>query len=156
MRDSKNKLRKIMTSSALLAALLFASVPTTLARKTGDELKSTPDEQKSVAITIYNVNLGLVRDRRDIQLPRGESALKFEGVAAQINPATVHIKSLTAPGDLSIVEQNYEYDLLTPQKLLDKYVGKKVVLVLRSVENQSEKLVPTEAMLLSNNNGAIW
>jgi hypothetical protein len=120
------------------------------------ELTSAPDDQKSVAITIYNVNLGLVRDRRDITLPRGESALKFEGVASQINPATVHIKSLTAPGDLSIVEQNYEYDLLSPQKLLDKYVGKKVTLVLRSYENQTEKLTPVEAILLANNNGAVW
>lgn len=156
MRDSKNRLRRILTGGVLLTSLVIAAVPTTLASKPGDELKSTPDEQKSVAITIYNVNLGLVRDRRDLQLPNGESALKFEGVAAQINPATVHIKSLTAPDDLAIVEQNYEYDLLTPQKLLDKYVGKKLVLVLRSYENQNERLVPTEAVLLANNNGAIW
>ncbi|MFY9609889.1 MAG: DUF4139 domain-containing protein [Blastocatellia bacterium] len=120
------------------------------------DLTSSPDEQKSVAITIYNVNLGLVRDRRDLALPRGEAALKFGGVAQQINPATVHIKSLTDPNSLSVVEQNYEYDLLSPAKLLDKYVGKKVTLVLRSFENQTERLTPTEATLLANNSGAVW
>lgn len=156
MRESKDQLGRMIISALLVTSVLLASVSSTLANKTGDELKSTPDEQNSVAITIYNVNLGLVRDRRDIRLPRGESALKFEGVASQINPATVHIKSLTAPDDLAIVEQNYEYDLLTPQKLLDKYVGKKIVLVLRSIENQNERLVPTDAVLLANNNGAIW
>ena len=122
----------------------------------GDELTSNSEDQKSVALTIYNVNLGLVRDRRDIQLPRGEAALKFAGVASQINPATVHIKSLTDPKELSVVEQNYEYDLLSPQKLLDKYIGKKVTLVLEATKTRPSKLTPTEAVLLANNNGAVW
>ena len=156
MRDSKNALRRIAVTGVLITSLVLATTAPSLANASGDELTSTPDEQKAVAITIYNVNLGLVRDRRDIAIPRGEAALKFEGVAQQINPATVHIKSLTAPDDLSVVEQNYEYDLLSPQKLLDKYVGKRVTLVLRSFENQTEKLTPTEATLLANNNGAVW
>src|SRR6185436_15402388 len=156
MRDFKNVLRRIAVTGVLISSLMLGSVAPSFANAGGNELTSTPEEQKAVAITIYNVNLGLVRDRRDIAIPRGESALKFEGVAQQINPATVHIKSLTAPDDLSVVEQNYEYDLLSPQKLLDKYVGKKVTLVLRSYENQTEKLVPTEATLLANNNGAVW
>jgi hypothetical protein len=159
----KRKTRKIFARTKILLALMMSLmlVPTgaTLASSSSspaDDTTSTPEEQKSVSITIYNVNLGLVRDRRDITLPRGESSLKFAGVAAQINPATVHIKSLTSPDDLAIVEQNYEYDLLSPQKLLDKYVGKKVTLVLRSYENQNERLTPTEAILLANNNGAVW
>jgi hypothetical protein len=154
MRDFKNALRRIAVTGVLITSLLLGTVAPSFA--SGDELTSTPEEQKAVAITIYNVNLGLVRDRRDIAIPRGEAALKFEGVAQQINPATVHIKSLSAPDDLSVVEQNYEYDLLSPQKLLDKYVGKKVTLVLRSYENQTERLTPTEATLLANNNGAVW
>jgi hypothetical protein len=165
-RTDMEKTRKVFTKTKILLALMMSLmlVPTgaTLAGSSStssspaDDTTSTPEEQKSVSITIYNVNLGLVRDRRDITLPRGESSLKFAGVAAQINPATVHIKSLTSPADLAIVEQNYEYDLLSPQKLLDKYVGKKVTLVLRSYENQTEKLTPTEAILLANNNGAVW
>jgi hypothetical protein len=140
----------------LLGLSMLASASPSVTGSGTEDLTTTPDDQKSVALTIYNVNLGLVRDRRDIQFPRGEASLKFAGVASQINPATVHIKSLTEPGALSVVEQNYEYDLLSPQKLLDKYVGKKVTLVLRRFQNQTEELVPTEAVLLANNSGAVW
>ncbi len=117
---------------------------------------STIEDQKSVAITVYNSNIGLVKDTRTLRLPRGTSQLRFMDVAQQINPTTVHIKSLTAPQALAVVEQSYEYDLLNPQKLLDKYVGKELTLVLRKLENNSEQLFPTRATLLSNNNGQVW
>jgi hypothetical protein len=143
-------------AGVLITSLMLAPVAPSIAGTNSEDLTSTPEEQKSVAITIYNVNLGLVRDRRDIALPRGEASLKFGGVAQQINPATVHIKSLSSPDALSVIEQNYEYDLLSPQKLLDKYVGKTVTLVLRSYANQTETLTPREATLLANNNGAVW
>src|SRR5437763_1372771 len=95
---------------------------------------STIDDQKNVAITVYNSNIGLVKDTRTLRLPRGASQLRFMDVAQQINPTTVHIKSLTAPNTLEVIEQSYEYDLLNPQKLLDKYVGKELTLVLRKLE----------------------
>jgi hypothetical protein len=117
---------------------------------------SSLDNQQNVAITVYNSNIGLVKDTRVLRLPRGTSQLRFMDVAQQINPATVHIKSLTAPNGLAVVEQSYEYDLLNPSKLLDKYVGREVTLVLRTLENNSEKLIPTRATLLSNNNGQVW
>lgn len=117
---------------------------------------STIEDQQSVAITVYNSNLGLVKDTRILHLPRGTSQLRFMDVAQQINATTVHIKSLTAPNALNVIEQSYEYDLLNPQKLLDKYVGQELTLVLRSVENNSEKLTPTRATLLSNNSGQVW
>lgn len=117
---------------------------------------STIEDQKSVAITVYNSNIGLVKDTRTLRLPRGASQLRFMDVAQQINPTTVHIKSLTAPDALAVVEQSYEYDLLNPQKLLDKYVGKELTLVLRKLENNTEQLLPTRATLLSNNNGQVW
>ncbi len=117
---------------------------------------STLEDQKSVAITVYNSNLGLVKDTRTLKLPRGTSQLRFMDVAQQINATTVHIKSLTAPNTLNVVEQSYEYDLLNPQKLLDKYVGQELTLVLRAVENNTEKLTPTRATLLSNNSGQVW
>lgn len=117
---------------------------------------STLEDQKSVAITVYNSNLGLVKDTRILRLPRGTSQLRFMDVAQQINATTVHIKSLTAPDSLSVVEQSYEYDLLNPAKLLDKYVGQEITLVIRSIENNTEKLTPTRATLLSNNSGQVW
>lgn len=117
---------------------------------------STIENQQSVAITVYNSNIGLVKDTRTLRLPRGASQLRFMDVAQQINPTTVHIKSTTAPDALNVIEQSYEYDLLNPQKLLDKYVGKELTLVLRTVENNTEKLSPTRATLLSNNQGQVW
>lgn len=117
---------------------------------------STIEDQKNVAITVYNSNLGLVKDTRTLKLPRGTSQLRFMDVAQSINATTVHIKSVTSPDALSVVEQSYEYDLLNPQKLLDKYVGQELTLVLRTVENNSEKLTPTRATLLSNNSGQVW
>lgn len=118
--------------------------------------QSTIDNQEKVAITVYNSNLGLVKDTRTLRLPRGASQLRFMDVAQQINPATVHIKSLTAPNAMNVIEQSYEYDLLNPQKLLDKYVGQELTLVLRRVENNTERLLPTRATLLSNNAGQVW
>src|SRR6267154_2455843 len=113
--------------------------------------ESTISDQRGIAITIYNSNLGLVRDTRQITLPVGNSEVKFMDVSAQINPATVHIQSITNPNGLSVLEQNYEYDLLNPQKLLEKYVGKTVTLVLKRLENGTEKLEPKQATLLANN-----
>ena len=90
---------------------------------------STLDDQTELALTVYNSDLALVRDVRTLQLPRGVTDLRFMDVAATVNPATVHFRSLTEPARLGVLEQNYEYDLLEPDKLLHKYVGRDVTLV---------------------------
>jgi hypothetical protein len=84
------------------------------------------DEQRDLMVTIYNGNLGLVKDVRETRFPAGSQEVQFMDVAALIDPTTVHLKSLTDPAGLKILEQNYEYDLLSSAKLLEKYVGKKV------------------------------
>jgi hypothetical protein len=89
-------------------------------------LAITRESQRDLMVTIYNGNLGLVKDTRETRLPAGMSEVQFADVAAQIDPTSVHLKSLTDPAGLRILEQNYEYDLLSAQKLLEKYVGKKV------------------------------
>jgi hypothetical protein len=89
-------------------------------------LSVTRDDQREVMVTIYNGNLGLVKDLRELRLPTGTNEVWFMDVAAQIDPTTVHLRSLTAPAGLRILEQNYEYDLLSSEKLLEKYVGRKV------------------------------
>jgi hypothetical protein len=119
-------------------------------------LTTTARDRKSVNVTVYNSNLGLVRETRFLTLPAGRVALRFADVAAQIRPETVHLASLTAADSLSILEQNYQYDLLNPSKLMDKYVGREVTLVLRRFENNTEVLTPVQATLLSNNEGQVW
>ena len=104
-------------------------------------LSSGLEDQTGVAITIYNVNLGLVKDQREIKLPKGTGELRFMDVASQIIPTSVHIKSLIDPDSLQVLEQNYEYDLLNPQKLLDKYVGKEVKLYYKNPYTEREEIV---------------
>ncbi len=84
------------------------------------------DAQTDVMVTIYNGNLGLVKDVRQTRLPTGLHETEFTDVAAQIDPTTVHLKSLTDPTGLRILEQNYEYDLISSGKLMEKYVGRMV------------------------------
>jgi hypothetical protein len=89
-------------------------------------LAITREVQKDVMVTIYNGNLGLVKDVRETRLPVGLGEVQFMDVAALIDPTSVHLKSLTDSGGLRILEQNYEYDLISSSKLMEKYVGKKV------------------------------
>jgi hypothetical protein len=112
------------------------------------------EDQTGVAVTIYNVNLGLVKDQRKIKLFQGTGEVKFMDVASQVIPASVYIKSLVNPDSLRVLEQNYEYDLLSSQKLLDKYVGKEVRLYSKNPYTEREEIVT--ATLLSNNEGPIF
>ena len=140
-------------TSALLAFLSFA-LTCGFAQTTE---RSTEADQKQVAVTVYNSNIALVRDVRTLSLPAGTVDLRFENIAAQVNPATVHIVSLTAPKELAVLEQNYEYDLLSPEKLLNKYVGKELTLVRLRMENNSTKEEDVKATLLANNEGGpVW
>jgi hypothetical protein len=107
---------------ALALLVVFVTAQTAAAAT----LAVTRETQKDVMVTIYNGNLGLVKDVREVRLPLGLGEAQFMDVAAQIDPTTVHLKSLTDPAGLKILEQNYEYDLLSSDKLLEKYVGKTV------------------------------
>jgi hypothetical protein len=117
---------------------------------------STLDDQTELALTVYNSNIALVRDVRTLQLPLGTFDLQFMDIAATVNPATVHFRSLTEPGRVSVLEQNYEYDLLEPDKLLRKYVGRDVTLVRRRQDGGSTVEEPVTARLLSYNNAPVW
>src|SRR5262245_17582612 len=72
---------------------------------------TTLDDQVDLAVTVYNADLALVRDVRTLSLGRGISELRFMDIAATVNPATVHFRSLSEPSRVSVLEQNYEYDL---------------------------------------------
>jgi len=116
--------------------------------------QSTLDDQTSVEVTVYNSNMALVKDTRKIKLSKGVGELRFMDVAAQIMPVTVHIKALNNANHFMVLEQNYEYDLMNANKLLDKYVGKEIKLVTHNQYQDKEEEI--EAILLSNNNGQIY
>jgi len=135
-----------------LIVLFFLSVTSLANAQTAST--STLEDQTGVAVTVYNQNIGLVKDARKLTIPVGQGELRFMDVAALIQPETVHVKSLTAPERFSVLEQNYEYDLINRQKLLDKYVGQKVKLL--HFNDFQGKEDTAEATLISNNDGQIY
>jgi len=86
-------------------------------------------QDREQAITVYSNGLGLVRDMRTIELPRGRSTVIISQVAAEIDPTSVRIKSLTAPEELSILEQRYTYDLVSGNLILSRYLNQDIQLI---------------------------
>src|ERR1700719_2486091 len=162
---------KIVRTGLALAALALLPLFGNLAHAAGPQTEkrtekedaarkqpaiTTEKDQVDLAVTVYNSNIALVRDVRQIHLPSGTFPVRFEDVAHSINPATVHLRSLVDPSKLNVIEQNYEFDLLDPQKLLQKYVGKEVTLVRPEKDSGSTRWVETKAVLLANNGGPVW
>ena len=141
---------------SVLAAHQEAPQEKESARAAAPDHATSLKDQTELAITVYNSNVALVRDVRQLTLPAGAFRLKFMDIAATVNPATVHFRSLSEPEKLSVIEQNYEYDLLEPAKLLHKYVGKEVTLTRSYVENGTTKHEEITATLLADNNGPVW
>jgi hypothetical protein len=140
-----------------MRVLLSLPIAFTLAAQSPKEIITTLKDQQSLAVTIYNDNLALVKDQREVKLGKGEQALAFQEVSAQIRPETALLRNLTLPKDFWVVEQNFDFDLLTPTKLLEKYVGQKVIIV-RSVPNAEglgSKEVREDATVLATNNGVV-
>lgn len=115
--------------------------------------QTTLDDQTDVAVTVYNSNRALIRERRKIKLLPGECSLRFMDVAATVLPETVSLRSINDPGALKIIEQNYEYDLMSPEKLMEKYVGRDVYLINKSADFT---FYEQPARLLSVNNGPVY
>jgi hypothetical protein len=118
-----------------------------------DETRSSLSDQQNVAVTIYNGDLALVKDTRHVKLKTGLNALALRDVSAQIRPETALLRSINAPGSLTLIEQNFDFDLLTPEKLLEKYVGKTVSLVKTHPATGLE--TTEQAIVLSANNGVV-
>jgi len=171
MKTPRRTLRSRWTWLALAALVFSASAVTCYSasrhrvsaaqekdasRSAGADQATSLNDQTDLAVTVYNSNIALVRDVRQLTLPTGAFRLKFEDIAATVNPATVHFRSLTEPDKLGVLEQNYEYDLLEPAKLLHKYVGKEVTLVRSYQDNNTTKREEIKATLLADNNGPVW
>ena len=151
--------------AALAATLAFfaAAVSTTRATRArtaasdaGPARAATLDQQTELAVTVYNSNIALVRDVRQVDLPAGVGDLRLEDIAATVNPTTVHFRSLSEPSLVRVLEQNYQFDLLEPDRLLRKYVGRDVTLVRHRLENQSTKYEEVQARLLAYNEAPVW
>ena len=144
---------------ALLAVVASASAQQTIdtpqaERATiGPERRSTLDDQQSVAVTIYNEDLALVKDARTVMLDGGANRLALRDVSGRMRPETAQLRSLSHPGSLELMEQNFDFDLLTPAKLLEKYVGR-TVRVVRTHPTTGAETVET-AQVLGASSGVV-
>jgi hypothetical protein len=102
---------------------------------------------ESVELTVYNQDLALVKERRMLELPAGVGELRFTDVAALIDPASVWFRSLTDP-KVKVLEQNYEYDVISDVKLLQKYLGRKIRLATVKGESYEGYLVSADANII--------
>src|SRR6202161_2286524 len=105
--------------------------------------------ERTLSVTIYAGDLALVQDRRDIDVKGGRQRIEFQDVSAQIRPETV---SLTA-ADIGIVEQNFDFDLLTPAKLMEKAVGQQITIVRVNPATGAE--TREKAEVLATNGGVV-
>ena len=144
MLTSKRLLLSLIASGLAIHASAAGQSPTKKSSKSAD--------RKSTAITIYNQNFGLVREVREIALGQGKVALDFRDVASRIQPETVHIKSLSGANALNVLEQNYRFDVLTPKKLLEKYVGKRVKLYRFNEKTGKDEVFPAKLLSVAGGN----
>ena len=135
-------MRLILGAAILVAAPLAAQIQPVLPAP-------SRTAQGDVAVTIYNNDIALIQDRRDLALPAGRSKQDFPDVSAQIRPETV---TLTGSG-IGIVEQNFDFDLLTPAAMMQKAVGESVTLVRINPATGAE--VRERARILAANSGVV-
>lgn len=142
-------LRKLPRVLYVALFILFTSTANGLEQ----EKITTLEDQNSVAVTIYNENLALIKDQRTITLDNGFNLLAFRGVSATMRPETSLLRNINNTKSLSILEQNFDFDLLTPQKLLEKYVGKEINIATMNPITGEE--IIEQATVLSTNQGVV-
>ncbi|MEE9395546.1 MAG: DUF4139 domain-containing protein [Methylococcales bacterium] len=136
----------------VILPILLASMPTPGNSQSIEQLTTLKD-QTHIAVTIYNENLALIKDQRNVTLKLGSNQLAFRGVSAQMRPETAILRSLTHGKGFKIIEQNFDYDLLTPQKLLEKHLGQNVKIITTNPATGIETI--SKATVLSTNQGVV-
>lgn len=134
-----------IATALLLAAILLGAAPSALFAAT----LTDGEDRTSVSVTIYNQDLALVKDRRELDLEKGIQSLDFREVSARIQPETALLKAAS----LAVLEQNFEFDLLTPAALLQKYVGRDVEVIRTHPTTGEETRSP--ARVLSAQSGVV-
>lgn len=123
-KGMENLLRRNEMRRQFIVSLLVCVVVCTAC---GAEKTAGP----GVGLTIYNDNFAVVRESREMSFDAGVNTVKFTDVASAIDPTSVNFKCLSAPGAISILEQNYEYDLVNTESLLKRYIDKRVLVVIK-------------------------
>ena len=129
-----------------IIAALIASAGHYSPAEAADEIETGLKDQTQVSLTIYNQDLALIRDTRTVSLPNGRNILAFKDISGRITPETALLKGK----GLSVLEQNFEFDLLTPKSLLKKQVGKSVTLIKTHPETGEERRIPARVLAVED------
>lgn len=86
-------------------------------------------QQPQNFVTVYNENLALIKQIRSVEISRNQPEVRFSDVAEKLIPSSVHLRSLTEPGAFRVQEQNFEYDLVNSEKILQKYIDHSIQVV---------------------------
>lgn len=140
-----------MNFKFLSALTAVALIPSYAISQTNEEIKLDVDNNVNLAISVYNDNLALVKDTRRVSLPVGKTSVAFVGVAKQMKPDTA-IVSFSSNG-VSVLEQNYDYNIINPNSILKESVGKKVKTAITDI--QTGKTTFSEALVLESEYGAV-
>lgn len=145
----------------MLKTLCKAVLPAVLAVASADgftmhhlkEKTTTLQDQQQISITIYNDNLAMVRDLRHVSLEEGMNRLAWGEVSTRIRPETALLTPLEKTSEIRVVEQNFDFDLLSPEKLLEKYHGRSVNVVHTNPVTGEETM--EAATVLSTSDGIV-
>jgi hypothetical protein len=129
--------------------LLLAALPLPVFAASIQTLTLDHHAQTDLELTVYN-NFALVRDTRQVVLPRGKLNLEFKEVAQTIEPSSVSVSS-SGSGEIDVLEQSYRYDLLNRQSLLETYIGRKLKYSRTVLQGETYEKVLREGILLSTN-----
>ena len=146
MMRPHSRLRRTATACCTCLALLAGLLPATAA-----DVTSGPEDRSSLTLTLYAGGLGLVQERRSLAIPAGRSEIELAGVAARVDPSTVQLQAISG-APVRTLEQRFEHDLLSPDRLLQRYLGRTVQLVTRHEGTETF----TDATLLSLQGGRVF
>lgn len=138
------------SASVALFAVVLSS--TTYAQDT-KILRSQLKDQTSVSLTVYSNGRSMIRERRNVKMDKGRFALEFQDVSSRMFSETAQLRNIKTPDDLLVLEQNLEFDLLSPAKLLEKYLGRNVSVIRTHPTNGSD--TSESAEVLSTQNGVV-
>ncbi|KPK69761.1 MAG: hypothetical protein AMJ84_08925 [Acidithiobacillales bacterium SM23_46] len=136
----------VRLAAAAVMAVINVALGGVAASALPPELRSTAADQEAVAVTIYNQDLALVKELRRVTLGEGQQRLALREVSARMRPETAQLRSVTDARALTLIEQNFDFDLLTPAKLLEKYVGRKVRVVRTNSKTGIETIEEAEVL----------
>ena len=142
----KPKLLDMMVAGLMLSASSAWAGP-------ASEVTSTAAARQGVAVTIYNDNLALVKETRRVELAQGANHLAWRDVAARMQPETAQLRNMSVSTGFTLLEQRFDFDLLTPQSLLDNYIGREVIVIRSHPVTGSE--TRETATVLSTRDGVV-